>query len=78
MSKNARPPTRISYVDGLSFCYIAQLITPKVPAMAVSTVISNFNTSFQLIFIVVWCLMLIFYHGNIGYLRGKFKATPIP
>ena len=30
--------------------YIVQLITPSVPAMAVSTVISNFKISFQLIF----------------------------
>ena len=30
--------------------YIVQLITPSVPAMAVSTVISSFSISFQLIF----------------------------
>lgn len=34
--------------------YIVQLITPSVPAMAVSTVISNFKISFQLIFMVFW------------------------
>lgn len=34
--------------------YIVQLITPSVPAMAVSTVISNFKISFQLIFMFFW------------------------
>lgn len=34
--------------------YIVQLITPSVPAMAVSTVISNFKISFQLIFMSIF------------------------
>ena len=34
------------------FLYIVQLITPKVPAMAVSTVISSLMISFQLIFML--------------------------
>ena len=46
-------------VSGLSL-YRVQLITPRVPAIAVSTVISSLSISFQLIFMVfrVECLML--------------------
>ena len=36
-----------------ALCYIVQLITPRVPAMAVSTVISSLMISFQLIRIAV-------------------------
>ena len=41
--------------------HIVQLITPKVPAMAVSTVMSSFKISFQLIRIAVIYYLTIYY-----------------
>ena len=41
--------------------HIVQLITPRVPAMAVSTVISSFSISFQLIRIAVIYYLTIYY-----------------
>ena len=49
-------------------CYIVQLITPKVPAMAVSTVISSLMISFQLIFIAVIYNLLFTIYLQFGYL----------
>ena len=48
--------------------YMVQLITPKVPAMAVSTVITILRISFQLIFIAV------IYYLTIGRPDGNFQG----
>ena len=51
--------------------YIVQLITPKVPAMAVSTVIRIFKISFQFIFMVFWVNGESASHGERSYASVK-------
>ena len=47
-------------VESGSIVYIVQLITPSVPAMAVSTVIRTLRISFQLIRIAVIYYLTIY------------------